>query len=515
VLPDVATSVFRRERSLALALAAVYTAVMAVLSFKYHIMGGYGVETDFYIFVSQAKQIFEGEFPIDGARGPVYFVLLAVAGRIVGDFFRAGMVIGLLSAGFLLYVVHRLISRLFGPGLALGVTILTALNPTFVQHTYSCGTDMFFAALATGAIYYALCQWPLSYKHIVWSGVLCAIVYLTRFNGVFVLAGLAFCVLLHRQEGTKLGGRVLRFLALAGVFLAAVSPWGFYCLAEKGDFFYNTNYQNVAYAVHGEGTAGWDEFWLNRASEFKSFGDVIGSAPGAVAGTLAKNVYVHLKNDMGTLMGWHLGVPALIGLVFLAFRRPRGALGLYLLFNLLFFGVLLAVFYNPRFSLFLVPCYTLLAVTGLRELMGIAGRNWRSAPRVFAVAVLLLAGWTFVQSLRFNREVIISGPGEILSIARWFESRVPVSERTGLIVARNPHIGYYLDLDFNWIPGASDPEDLIRKLKAMGADYLYFSYMEASRRPNLKELLDPNSNYPGLRHLAHTKAPPAVLYAVE
>jgi 4-amino-4-deoxy-L-arabinose transferase-like glycosyltransferase len=505
----------RHNRVLELAFAALYVLVMAVVSFKYHIMGGYGVETDFYIFVSQAKQIFEGEFPIDGARGPVYFVVLAVIGRIVGDFFRGGMIIGLLSAGFLLYFVFRLVGNLFRRDIALVVTVLTALNPTFVQHTYSCGTDMFFAALATGAVYYALRRWPPGRAQLVWSGILCALVYLTRFNGAFILVGLVLGLLLGGGAERGLGARVVRPLVLISVFLAAISPWGLYCLAEKGDFFYNTNYQNVAYAVYAEGSVGWDEFWLTRSSEFKSFGDVISSDPGSVALTLIKNVYVHLVKDMGTLLGWHLGVPALIGIGVVLLRRPGGTQGIYLLLNSLFFLILLAVFYNPRFSLFLVPFYLLLATLGLGELASLAGRKWKAARGMLSVVLALLVGGTLVQSFLFNKDVIARGPGEILSIARWYEKRVPVSERGGLIVARKPHIAYYLGLDFEWMPGAEDPEGLIRELRAMGADYLYFSYMEASRRPGLSDLLNPNSNYPGLRHLAHTKAPPAVLYAVE
>lgn len=514
-----------RPRTAAIVLAAAYVLVMSVLSFKYHIMGGYGVETDFYIFVTRARQIFEGEFPIDGARGPIYFVILAVIGRMAGDFFRGGMIIGLLSAGCLLYFINRLVGMLLRRDIALAVTVLTALNPTFVQHTYSSGTDMVFAALASGAIYFSLRYWPMGVKRLVWSGILCALVYLTRFNGVFILGGLALGLLLDTRHN-RVGARIASAALLCLVFLAAISPWGFYCLSKKGDFFYNTNYQNVAYTVFAEGEVGWDEFWLHRSSEFESFGDVIAAAPGEVAAKLAKNIYVHLKKDMDTLLGWHLGVPALIGLASTLARRPSGRWRVYLVINLLCFCILLVVFYNPRFSLFLVPAYVLLAVLGIEAALGPArnfltkmsghGRRTRNTavvPIVLALAALTI--WTFVQSYRFNKDVIVTGPGEILSLARWYKSKVPVSERGGLIVARKPHIAYYLELDFDWMPDADSPQELLGKIKEMGADYLYFSYMEASRRPNLSGLLDPSAPPPGLRHLAHTKQPPAVLYAVE
>jgi 4-amino-4-deoxy-L-arabinose transferase-like glycosyltransferase len=488
---------------------------MAVVSFKHHIIGGYGVETDFYTFVSQAKHVFQGEFPIDGARGPVYFIVLAAVERVFHDFFKSGMVIGIGSAGFFLYLTYRLIAHLFRKDVALFVTVLTALNPTFVQHTYSSGTDMLFAAIAAGAVYYSLRHWPMRHGQIAISGVLSGAAYLTRFSGVFILVGLLCGLILFGGRRLSVMRRVVGPVILCGAFLAAITPWGVYCLEQKGDFFYNTNYMNIAYAVHGEGKLEWDEFWTTRSSEYGSFADVVLSSPGAVLGTLARNVYTHFSKDMGTLLGWQVGVFVIVGLCVTFFRRPNVSQGIYFLLNLLCFAVLLAVFYNQRFSIFLIPVYLLLATRGIFFLGRIITKSARSASAAATAIVLVLVLWTSVQTYRWNRNVIVSGPGEILSLSRWFKANVPEAERGRVIVARKPHIAYYLDLEFKWLPNADNIDDLVAELRDQDADYLYFSYMEASRRPKLAALLDPTSSHPGLRHIVHSRTPPAVLYAVE
>jgi hypothetical protein len=505
----------RYDRAPALMIATAYVVLMAVISFKYHIIGGYGVETDFYTFVSQAKHIFEGGFPIDGARGPVYFIALAVVERVLHDFFRSGMVIGIASAGFTLYLTYRLIAHLFRRDFALIVTLLTALNPTFVQHTYSSGTDMLFVAIAAGAVYYSLRHWPMGYGQTAVSGLLSGVAYLTRFSGIFILVGLFLGLIVFGARCRNGMRRLLAPVVLCAAFLAAITPWGVYCLEKKGDFFYNTNYKNIAYAVHGEGKVGWDEFWTTESGEYESFADVVLSSPGAVLKTLTRNVYAHFTKDMGTLLGWHIGAFVLLGLVAALFQRPNVPQGIYFLLNALCFAVLLAVFYNPRFSIFLIPAYSLLATLGVYSLAQILTRSARYASAGAAALVLVLVLWTSVQTYNWNSDVIVRGPGEILSLARWFDANVPESERGRVIVARKPHIAYYLNMEFKWLPNADNVDDLVAELRELDADYLYFSYMEASRRPKLASLLDPASSHPGLRHIVHLKAPPAVLYAVE
>jgi len=181
------------------------------------------------------------------------------------------------------------------------------------------------------------------------------------------------------------------------------------------------------------------------------------------------------------------------------------------------FALLLSVFHMARFSMFLIPFYALMAVQLLASisrarLRPVARRSWL-AP----VVVALLTMWTFGESYQFNRKKIGSGPKEILSIAQWFENKLPASQREGTIVARKPHIAYYLGLDFVWMPHVGTYEELIAELHRVDADFMYFSPVEALWRPELAFLANPRSSHPGLTallHLEDTNAS-AVLYKVD
>ena len=125
---------------------------------------------------------------------------------------------------------------------------------------------------------------------------------------------------------------------------------------------------------------------------------------------------------------------------------------------------------------------------------------------------LVLAVWTLSQALSFNRANIDSGPKEVLAISEWFHRNVGTVSDTTVIVARKPHISYYLGMSMTVFPNISSMEELYQSLQQSHAQYLYFGVFEASMRPQFQRLLDP-SNAPGwLIPLTYTADPPAVLY---
>ena len=98
------------------AVAGVYLAVMAYLTFRYHRIGGFGVETDFYAeLVPQARALLRGEFSptLYGSKGPVYSIVLALAYLFIREYFYAGLVINLVGAALFLVAGYHLIKRIF------------------------------------------------------------------------------------------------------------------------------------------------------------------------------------------------------------------------------------------------------------------------------------------------------------------------------------------------------------------------------------------------------------------
>jgi hypothetical protein len=50
-----------------------------------------------------------------------------------------------------------------------------------------------------------------------------------------------------------------------GAFLVFIAPWGINCLIQKGSFFYNRNYLNIAYEMFAKGKVGWDQYWYGES----------------------------------------------------------------------------------------------------------------------------------------------------------------------------------------------------------------------------------------------------------
>jgi len=111
-----------------LVIAAFYFIVVGLISFIFHTVGDYGIETDFFWgYVPSAKKFLAGEIPMDAFRGPIYPIVLAIFGFVLGEFFRAGILIGVLSASALVYVTFELLTRIFSPLVSFFVTILLAV----------------------------------------------------------------------------------------------------------------------------------------------------------------------------------------------------------------------------------------------------------------------------------------------------------------------------------------------------------------------------------------------------
>jgi hypothetical protein len=497
------------------ALAALYFVVMVWIALKYHVVGDYGVETDFYwSYVPQARHILEGKLPIEDFHGPLYPLVLAAVSLVTSDLFHAGVVLSVLSAAVVLWGVYETVRRLVRADVAAMAVLFVAVNPTFVQYSYTAGTDMFFFALVMTATWALLKDAERRSSALVVSALLFGLAYLTRYNGIFALAGVPAAILLADPHGHPWKERARTAGLFAGVFLLTIAPWGIYALVEKGNFFYNRNYLNIAYEMFGRGKVGWDAYWYGAASQYQSLTQVILADPGAFIATVGGNIADHLVGDLGKLVGWPTGILAVIGTALLFRERPDRRLLTLLLIGASFFALLLLVFYGERFSLYLLPLYVVLALRTLTWPALAAWRLWGTV-QIGGVAAVVLVLWQFAESRSFNREQIDSGPAEVVQVGRWFEANQPSPKPGTIVVARKPHIAYYLGMTLEMFPPVTTQEELFDALRRVNASYLYYSPMEAGLRPQFQYLLDPARAPSGLRPLVSTAVPPAVLYRVE
>ncbi len=494
-----------------LIFAGGYVVIMAAVAFSSHHIGDYAVETDFYwAYAPHAKQLLSGNIIVDQFKGPGYEMVLAAFSSATADLFGAGMAISLLSAGIVLFLTYKLVTKLFNPEAGFLTSLVMATNHIFLVSSYTASTDMFFNLLAVLVLYLLLSSGEFRLKNIAAAGAVAGFAYITRYNAVsFFLAGILGILFLNFGR-TDWRRRLLATAVFLGSALPFIVLWGIYCRSQTGSFFYNNNYLNIAYEMFGKGKMSWDQYCYAYASQFHSYFDVLAHDPYGFLTQIAINSADHFWSDLSLLMGLPVGIFAIGGILALAIRRIDRRQMMFFVFACTFYLILLPVFYGERFSLYLIAPLALLAVSFFQ---------WDKFPSPgfpsFGLKHLLLTGIIVVSATLSFRHVnteIGSGPAEILQIRDVFLQN-PANSRPGQrVVARKPHIAYYLNMEFIPFPYVETLDDLLAQSRSSGATHLFYSAIEAGLRPQFRYLLDPRRAPPGLRPIVQTSYPPSVLY---
>ncbi len=507
-------------------VAILYGIIVLGYSLPNYQVGPYfDVVTDFYWdYVPSAQEAQKGNIQIDHYRGPMYPIALAIAGFIIPDLFTAGIILAGLSACFTLFFLFHIIKHLFRPDFALCAVLLTAVNPVFVEYSFNPGTDMFFVALVTGVLYFLLQSDQVDYRSLGIAAFLGALAYLTRYNGLFLVAAVPFIITVLNIYHASWKERLMGSAFFVAIFFLFITPWGLYCLSEKGDFFYNKNYENIAYEVYAKGEMGWDEYWYGESVDVNSLGEVIFKDPTRFFTNVFTNIPGHFMDDMDKLTGYYTGSLTMLGLALLVllmitrrFIPPAKHLAFYA-YGALFFAVLLLVFHGPRFSIFMLPVYVVLGLQIFTVGKNPAEQwfgNFRWIPALVAILLVLNFGPTY----EMITKKMNTGTEHLLDVRDQFFRAVPENQRTGTVSARQPHIGYVLGLNFRRIPHEQNFDRLMAELREREIQYLYYGIIEFQMWPELRFLTDPNNAPEGLTPvvaLPQTQnRPPVVLYRID
>lgn len=494
------------------AVAAAYLIVLLIAGLRMHVMSDGDSESDFFgAYVVQARSFLAGDVVIDAYRGPLYPIALGLFGVVLAPLgaglFETGIFLSAVSAAVTLLLFHMLAARALGTRIAILGTLLIAANPIFVRYSYTTGTDMFFVALAYGAVVLTLSTDRLQWRRAAVVGVVLGLAYLTRYNGAVLLAAALLAVVVVNVWRSDWKRRLIAAGVVVATFALVITPWGWYRLSKKGDFFYDRNHMNVAYSLLPEGTS-TDHVYGVDISGFDSIVDVIVAFPGQLLGQLPTRGYAQFVNDMGRVIHWPLGFFVIVGLLSLFVVRPTRRETAYYVFALCFFSVLLMVFYGERFGLFLIPAYAMLGARAVLRLPERVEDRLLARVSILAAAALIVVGlWT---SVDYNRGRIQGGDIEIRQMGEWFvENQLP----GGVVAARKPVFAYFAGLEPIPLPMLESHDDLLDYLNRHDADYLLFSYVAARTRLELGHLVDYKVKHPGLEAVAVT--PKAILYRVE
>ncbi len=425
---------------------------------------------------------------------------------VPGDGFLAAKLLNLgaaLVAGAAAFVAF---AAWFGGAIALAAVAAMLVTPAFVQAAIEPGTDLPALALALGSIACLVAGGRRRSSgepdigatgaapgppRTLAAGLLAGAAILTRPNYGFLPIAAAFVVL----SGA---GRWRRLAAYGGGLAAPLAAWALAARGHAAASLGTTNALNVAYEFYGGSLR--RTFWTLGERRFHSLLDVARFDPPRFAGHLLRNLATRWVSDVRYLVPPWLGIPAVLGIALGAWRGRAGpAVAAHFLLG---YATLTAVFYLPRFGLFLVPFYAAaaawLVIEAAPRWAAAAARASAARPVRIAVWVALLVPTLVVAALAEHGRLALA-PVETR------EAGAVLRELggSGAVMADKPHAAWFAERPYVPLGGVNGYAELLDVARRTGATYLLYSPAEVDAAPQFLALLDPATSLPGLAPVTH------------
>ncbi|MDQ3650219.1 MAG: glycosyltransferase family 39 protein [Acidobacteriota bacterium] len=518
---DAALAINQLKRKNSLLLPAIISvSFFLILAYvaRTHTFGTYSTETDFYHFYApDAERLAVGQFPDNTFQGPGYPAMLALTGKLTGDLFVAGKWVSLVCAAVVGFFTFLVFARAIGYWVGVGAQLIVLVSKHFPEFGMSATTDMFFLMLCLAAlVVFTTESLPVRWRTIL-TAVLTSLTYLTRYNGLFLLATFVFGIVafdIYKQSRRVRLGLAALFCA---VFLLVSAPWLYANYKQHGSPIYNTNYLNIATEFYPElvNDNVVQEGTRKLGEVFRSFGDVLSYAPRRIAShypvNLYESVYQSVTDDLvSPWVGWL----ALIGVVLALIDWRSTPLARLLLFSGVIYMLLLALtHWETRYYFYMLPLYAGLAVYAAVRLLELARARGFARQHAFVLAPLMLVSvmvaHSFMSARNETARFLASHPREVLKACDYFRQ----ANITGsIVVARKPHVAYICGQRWVFFPQVKSLDELKVWLEANRVDYLTISSVEISRRRELAMLKDPRNAPPWLRAVWVNSNPAFVLY---
>lgn len=500
----------------------IYFLVVLISALTYHKIGDYGVETDFYEgMVYEAKEFLKGNLIIEGYKGPLYPIVLAVLGFLFVDFFIVGVILCFVSGAIFLLFVFFTLKKIFSYEVAFGSILLIIANSIFIQYSYSAGTDLFFCMLAIISIYFLIRGERLKLSYVFISGVFASLAFLTRTNGLFLPVAALVGFLIFKFSSKKFVTLFTHSVIYLAGFALLNIPWSIYKYIKTGDPFYDRNFTNTAWELYGKNKMSWDYWQSVESLKFNSFADVIMRDPILfVQEILIKNFYENFISDLDKLLSLPFAIALVFGIIFLFKRKYLKNEALFFVNILFAFLVLLPAFYSERFSLFLLTGYSAIVMLFLTHpvIEKLRAESLSLGQILFAIIFV----WSMYESIDYNSKQIDIGPKEVLQISQMVGD--DIKNEANMVVARKPQIAYYLNMRYHKFPYITSLDSLMNWMKSKNARYFFVSAFEVStlmsytadrnEQQKFYNLIDPTIDKIGLKPIAYTLDPPSVLYEI-
>jgi hypothetical protein len=506
----------RKSWILPVSLALIYLLTLAYLG-RTHTFGTYSTETDFYhLYAPDAERIAAGQFPENTYQGPGYPALLVLGAKLTGDLFLAGKWISILSAALVVLLLFQLGARLFGYWAGIGAALIVMVSGPLPQYAIQATTDVFFLMLCLAALAVLTGERLSARWRVMLAAVIVGAAYLTRYNGVFLVAAGLFGILALGLFRRPWRARLTLAAAFLLIFMVTVSPWLYLNYQHRGAPFYNTNYLNMATLFYPDLAGGrTDQDGTRKLEEvFDSFSAMLRYNPRQILARYPANLYDCLKRSVtSNLVSPWVGWLALAGSLLALLERRSKAVLLLLLAGAGYFLLMALNHWETRYFFFIAALYAALAAyAAIRPLELARARGWLR-PRVFALIPIALVAVMWADSFAFSRSsmqrFLSSHPVEVLSACEYLKREGVSGAR---VVARKPHLAYICGQQWVFFPQVKSLDELREWLRRSPVDYLFVGSVELARRRELAALKDPHSAPPWLKAVWVSADPACVLY---
>ena len=496
-------------------ICLLYFAFLIYFS-RQHPFGTYATETDFYhLYAPDAARIAEGQFPLNSFQGPGYPVLLSLVTKFMGDPFVAGKWISIISAVLCVWLVFALFKQLFGEWVGVGAALLSTTMIEFPEFSLQATTDIFFLLLCLVALVIFTGAYFSLRMRIIFAAFFTGVAYLTRYNGVFLLACFVFAILVMNLFEKAWRERWILTAVFVAAFVFTALPWLVANAQHNGSPFYNTNYLNMATLFYPELAGGevTQDGTRKLQEQFRSFGEVLAYNPRqAIVRYFGNLSEIFLNSLQPTLVARLTGWLGLIGL-FVALLEIKmrslfagGKLSvqskgrLLLFFSMLIYFLLMGLnHWEARYFFFTGVCYSgLAAYMAYKPIKWLNDAHPMNINRKFVEVVfptiyaLGIGANAFTPAHESFRNFIQSHPTEIPAAAQFLRSTKPTPHSLK-ILARKPHLAFMAEQNWVFFPQVKSLDELKSWLEKNPVNYIAIGKRELKSRKELAPLGDPKT----------------------
>jgi hypothetical protein len=475
--------------------------VVLIYPARQHPFGNYATETDFYhLFAPDAQRILAGEMPQNTYQGPGYPVVLALGSKLFAvDLFTFGKWLSVTCAPLVGLSIFLLFRRLFGGWVGVGSQLLFIVSGEFPQFSINATTDVFFLLLCLTTLVLFLSRRSEVLERVILSGIFAGLAYLTRYNGLFLVATCLGGILLLDIFQTGWRRRVGLSTIFVVVFTLTVSPWLYLNARHHGSPLYNTNYLNMATQFYPELVAGKTNQDGTRLLEekFKSFGDVLLYDPGQAMRRYPLTLWQSLRNSVTEmLVNRYVAIFGLLGLLLVIWYRRTGEVQLVILGGLVYLLLMGLNHWETRYYLFWGVILAGLAVEAIRILGGILFQRggfvlprWQILP---AGLFILLWGLSLNESRADVRKFLDAQPWEIAAARDYLNGEYQGDTSSLRIVARKPHLPYLINAEWVFFPQVRTIDEFKLWVEQNHVDFIVIGKRELKERKELAPLGKPS-----------------------